>query len=153
HGADQLYSRSDFTSSEDGDLVLSQTNGSTQTYVPQSQSPDFPTYTLNTSTNTWQLTTKTGTVLTFGDSSPTRHDESENTSQIFKWMLSTSVDTNSNGITYSYTKNQGQIYPSSITYTNHGASTGVYRVGFTLAAVSTTAQASYNTGFLVQTNS
>ena len=153
HGADQLYSRSDFTSSLDGDLILSQTVGSIQTYVPQSQTPDFPTYTLNTSTNTWQLATKTGTILTFGDSAATRQDDPGNSADIFKWMLSTSIDTNGNSITYSYTKNSGQIYPSSIAYTGNGSSSGVYSIGFSLAAVSTSAQISYNSGFSVQTNS
>lgn len=153
HGADQLYSRSDFTSSEDGDLVLSQTSGNVQTYVPLSTSTDFPTYTFNTSTNTWQLTTKTGTVLTFGDSASTRQDDQNNSADIFKWMLSKQVDTNSNSITYSYTKNAGQIYPSSINYAGNGSSSGVYGVGFSLASVSTPAQVSYATGFAVQTNS
>lgn len=153
HGADQLYSRSDFTSSEDGDLVLSQTSGSVETFVPLSTGTDFPTYTFNTSTNTWQLTTKAGTVLTFGDTASTRQDDPNNSADIFKWMLSKSVDTNNNSIAYTYTKNSGQIYPSSISYTGNGSSSGVYSVGFTLASVSTPAQISYATGFAVQTNS
>ena len=127
HGIDQLYQRNDFISSTEGDLQLSDSKDSVQTYVPQSQNPDFSQYSLDTSTNIWKLTTKTGTVLTFGDSTSSREDDPPNPAHIFKWMLSSVTDTNGNTITYTYTKDLNRLYPSNIHY-------AVFDIGFTTEA-------------------
>ncbi len=116
HGIDQLYTRDEYTSSEDGDLVLTQTSGSVLTFYPESQDASFSQYQLDKSTNTWKLSTKSGTVLTFGDTTASREDDAANLSHIYRWMLSTLVDANGNTITYTYTKDQGRIYPANIHY-------------------------------------
>jgi RHS repeat-associated protein len=141
HGVDQLYNRNDFTSSEDGDLKLISTTGSAQTLFPQSQTSDFSKYTLDTSTNTWKLTNKTGTVFTFGDSTASREDDPANLAHIYKWMLSSVTDTNGNTVSYTYTKDQNKIYPLNIHY-------AIFDVGFSTESRAD-AITSYAQGFAV----
>jgi hypothetical protein len=45
-------------------------------------------------------------------------------------MLEEVRDLNDNYISYEYFKDNGQIYPSKITYTGHGATDGIYEVDF-----------------------
>lgn len=128
-GTDQLYTRNDFTSSEDGDLVLSTTSSTTQTYIPETQSSEFSKYTFDASTSVWSLTTKSGTVFTYGTSTASREDDPANQSHIYRWMLSTITDTNGNNIYYTYTKDGNRLYPLNIHY-------GMFDVGFTKSAQS-----------------
>jgi RHS repeat-associated protein len=130
HGVDQLYSRNDYISSEDGDLKLMQTNGTVLTFYPQSQDSNFSKYTLDTSTNTWRLVNKAGTVFIFGDSTSSRQDDSSNSAHVYKWMISSITDVNGNTISYTYTKDQNQIYPSNIHYE-------IFDISFTTESVST----------------
>lgn len=123
HGVDQLYNGNDYTSSLDGDLQLSQTAANGKLFIPQSQSSDFSQYTLDTSTNTWKLVTKTGTVFTFGNSTASREDYLS--TYIYRWMLASVTDTNGNTITYTYTKAQGKLYPQNVHY-------GIFDIAFVL---------------------
>jgi hypothetical protein len=151
HGVDQLYNRNDYTSSEDGDLKLIGTTGSTETYYPLSEDANFPTYTLDTLTNTWKILLKNGTVLTLGDSTASRQDDPANSVDIYKWMLSDDRDTNNNFISYSYFKDAGQIYPASVKYTGNGSADGIFRMDFLREARLDNASSSI-AGFSVATN-
>lgn len=141
-GTDQLYSSNYFTSSLSGDLIL--VSGST--YAPRVENGDFLKYTF--ASNTWTVTDKKGTVYTFGSQAATRQDNPNDSTQIFKWMLEKVQDTNGNFISYTYFKDAGQIYPSSIVYTNNGLNAGIFEVDF-LRQTRTDAAMSYSTAFLV----
>lgn len=141
-GTDQLYNRNDFTSSEDGDLVLSQTSSTTQTYIPETQSSEFSKYTFDASTSVWSLITKSGTVFTYGTSTASREDDPANQSRIYRWMLSTITDTNGNNIYYTYTKDGNRLYPLNIHY-------GIVDVGFTKSSQS--ARLQLKSGFNIST--
>ncbi len=145
HGTEQLYSRNDYVSSEDGNLVLMSTTGMIMTFYPESQSSNFNQYRLNTSTNTWTLTTKNGTKLTFGDSTASREDDPTQPSHVFRWMLSTVLDANGNSIDYTYTKDQNRIYPSNIHY-------GIFDIDFVLES-RPDALSSFASAFSITTNS
>lgn len=62
-------------------------------------------------------------------------------------MIEKVEDTNGNTITYSYHKNEGQIYPLAISYNQEG----LYEVNFNRTS-RTTANTSYASGFKVKTN-
>ena len=144
-GTDQLYTSNYFTSSLSGDLVL--VSGST--YGPRVETGDFLKYSL--SGNTWTVTDKKGTVYTFGSQAATRQDNPSNSAQIFKWLLEKVQDTNGNFISYTYFKDSGQIYPSSIVYTSNASNTGIFEVDF-LRQSRADSTISYAPTFLVTTN-
>lgn len=64
----------------------------------------------------WVVTDKSGTAYTFGDSSATRQEHPTN-GGVFKWMLSRIQDTHGNSMTFSYLKDQGEIYIDRIEWT------------------------------------
>src|SRR5262249_40685874 len=92
------------------------------------------------------------TVYTFGSQSSSRQDNPSDSTQVFRWMLERSQDTNGNFISYTYSKDGGQIYPASIVYTCNGSSAGIFGVDFLLQAGPDQVR-SYSTGFLVTTSS
>ena len=154
HGTDKLYTQTypDFVSSESGELVqTSQTNPSNLdegTYVPKSETGNFISYTY--AGGVWSATDKTGTTYTYGSSAASRQDDATNSAHIFKWMLNEVRNTNNNYISYSYFKDQGQIYPDAISYTGHGSTAGIFSVSFGRSPV-TNAYTSYSDGFQVTT--
>ncbi len=113
-GTDRLYTDNYFISSTDGELV-SQGSG---IYTPRTENGAFNKYVL--ASNTWTVTDKKGTDYVFGSSAATRQDDPNDSTKIFSWMLESVTDTNGNTISYSYYKDQGQIYPSSISYNQGG---------------------------------
>lgn len=63
----------------------------------------------------WEVTDKKGTVYTYGSTS-----SSSQTDGYYKWCLDKIIDTNGNYITFSYFKDNGQIYLDQIDYTGNG---------------------------------
>ena len=49
-----------------------------------------------------------------GRSTSSRLDNPNDSSQVYRWMLTELRDTNGNYIKYNYNKDDGQVYPSSI---------------------------------------
>jgi RHS repeat-associated protein len=139
-GVNNLYSENYFYSSLDGELT-SQGSGN---FTPKTENGSFSKY--NLSSNQWLITDKQGTIYKFGYNSATRQDDPNNPAHIFKWMLEEIKDTNGNFITYTYYKDAGQIYPSSITYSNNGSNTGIFEIDF-LRTSRSDAMASGATGF------
>ncbi|MCP4373061.1 MAG: hypothetical protein GY797_33885, partial [Deltaproteobacteria bacterium] len=74
----------------------------------------FIKYYYNSATGGWEATTKNGTKHLYGTTSASRQD---NSSGVFKWMIDKVIDTNGNYITYTYSKDQGDIYLDKIDYT------------------------------------
>ncbi|RLB71668.1 MAG: hypothetical protein DRH04_01275 [Deltaproteobacteria bacterium] len=78
----------------------------------------------------WTVTDKSGTVYTFGSAAASRLT---NSNGIFSWHLDRVEDTNGNYMTYTYVKDQGQIYPSQIDYNGHTSGVSpTHQVLFTL---------------------
>ena len=78
----------------------------------------------------WEVTDKYGTVYTFGASSTSKIVNTVNASSTYRWLLEEVRDRNDNYITYTYEKDSGFIYPSTITYTGNGSSDGIYEIVF-----------------------
>ncbi|MEO5646265.1 MAG: SpvB/TcaC N-terminal domain-containing protein [Candidatus Paceibacterota bacterium] len=147
HGVDQIYSSTynDFTTSDNGELgQISGVN-----YQLKSDDGSFSKYVF--SSNTWTVTDKTGVVYKYGTTAASQQNDSVTTANVYKWMLDSATDTNGNSISYTYFKDQGQIYPDTITYTNTSGGTGIFSVVFTHAAAASTGASSYVTGFGVIT--
>lgn len=144
NGLDLLYSSTDFISSVDGELV----NVSGTTYQPRVDNGTFRTYTY--ANNVWTVTNKDGTVYTFGSTASTRQDNPNNTNQMYAWYLETVRDPNNNYIKYTYYKEAGQIYPSTIVYTGNGTTDGTLSVVFERQSRSDD-MTLYSTGFGVTT--
>ncbi len=148
-GVDKLYSTSTpnyFLASLDGELA---TTSVSTNYVPRTENGNFNQYAF--SSNAWTVTDKNGTQYTFGTTSGSQQNDPNNTSNVYKWMLTQVRDKNSNYITYNYFKDAGQIYPSSILYTGNGSTDGIFEVDF-LRTSSTDNATSSQTGFAVKSN-
>ncbi|MBI3312339.1 MAG: hypothetical protein HYZ88_02315, partial [Candidatus Omnitrophica bacterium] len=64
----------------------------------------------------WEVRDKSGTRYLFGQ---TPASQIESAGKVFRWALDKVIDPNGNTILYTYTKDQGQLYPSRIDYTGH----------------------------------
>lgn len=111
HGVNDFYSGDgiDFASSVFGELVQK----TTTTYVPKSASDIVLISFVN---NVWTYIDKEGTTYVYGLTSAGRQDDPSNSAHIYKWMLTSVTDSNGNSISYTYTKDQGQIYPDTVNY-------------------------------------
>ena len=133
YGTESLYfatSSAVFTSSEDGELA-STTATSTigSIYGPKTENGSFRKYEYATSTG-WQVTDKSGTVYTFGTTTASRQTDPDNSAKVHKWLLDEIRDTSGNSMVYEYYKDQGQIYPYKIKYTQNGTSSPIFEVEF-----------------------
>ena len=146
-GVEKFYSTSTqqyFTSSLDGELATTTNPGS---YVARTEGGSFNAYTFTTSTNQWVMKDKNGTQYKFGYSTSTRQDDPSNGTHVYKWMLEEIRDTNNNYTKYTYAKDFGQIYPSSILYTGNSSTDGVFEIDFatgTRTDVTTTTKTGFN---------
>ena len=68
--------------------------------------------------DSWTLISADGVVFNFGTDTNSRQDNAGDLTQIFKWQLDYTEDTNGNNITYEYYKDSGQIYPKQIDYSD-----------------------------------
>jgi RHS repeat-associated protein len=107
----------------------------------------------------WEVTSKAGVTYRYGFTSASRQDNTTGTpsiTTIFKWCLDQIQDTNGNTITYTYFKDQGQIYLQEIDYTVNGTTTGptnlpTNSVIFHLESGRFDAPVMFTTGFAVTT--
>jgi RHS repeat-associated protein len=98
----------------------------------------------------WEVTDKSGTRHLYGQTAASRQDDSADTTRIFKWCLDRVQDMHGNYMTFSYTKDQGQIYPDQIDYTGNGTTVPTNYVKFYLEN-RTDAGNMYSTNFSVNT--
>ena len=146
-GVDAMYGQDYYYSSIDGELASS----SPGVYGPIADTGSFNKYVFSTSTNSWTVTDKFGTVYTFGSTTSSRLDNPGNSNQIYQWMLDKVTDTNSNYIKYAYYKDSGEIYPSQVVYTGNGTTDGPFEVDF-LRTARSDADSSAQPGFEIQSN-
>jgi len=144
-GTNKLYTDDYFASSLSGELVKI----GSDTYRAKVETGDFLIY--KKLSEGWLVTDKEGNQYKFGQSAGTRQDNPTDSSKIFKWMLEEVRDTNNNFVSYTYYKDEGQIYPFEIKYTNNGTALGIFKVVFVRES-RTVQPMSYSTGFKVKTN-
>lgn len=126
-GTEDLYAQPHFISSLSGVLA---TTTDASIFYPLSDDGSYLQYVFATSTNKWTVTDKNGTVYKFGHASTTQIASSTDTSMVYRWMLEETRDTSGNFVSYTYYKDGGFIYPSTITYTGNGATPGIFTVAF-----------------------
>lgn len=135
-----------FYSSLSGELATTSTSGQ---YYARNDNGDFLKYVFNS--NVWTVSDKAGKTYLFGTSTAGRQDNPNDSSAIYKWLLQQIQDPNGNTTTYTYSKDLGQIYPQSITYTSNGTNTPVFSIDFTKALRATSTASTTETGFTVKT--
>ncbi len=152
HGSAALYDYNNFNSTLSGDLEAADLSDSSHgAYGAKVDDGSFLQYEYNAN-ETWTVTDKLGTIYTFGDDITARLEHPTDSDLVAAWYLTEVRDTNDNTVTYSYTKNNHQIYPENINYTGHGANAGLFDVSFSLEARDDD-HISYATGFPVTTSS
>lgn len=124
-GTDKMYTNPAFVSSLHGELTSS--NG--VNYEQKVDDGSFAKYTF--SSTTWQMTDRDGTTYYFGNSYYSRTQNDAGT-KIGRWYLTEVRDKFGNGILYSYIKDNGTVYPSTISYTEHALAHPLNLVTFNL---------------------
>ncbi len=145
HGTDKLYNENYYNSSVSGELVESSSN----IYISKIENGEFLKY--EKQTNGWIVTDKQGKKYYYGINSGSRLDDPDDSTRIYRYMLEKVEDNNGNSINYFYYKNQGQIYPDYITYTDFLGVAGIYKIIFQRQVRSDVLD-SYNTAFKITTN-
>lgn len=139
-GTDKMYLASNFVHSDLGELrFISGSN-----YGLRIDTGQFLNFVFTS--NAWTVKDKQGNIYSYGSSTSARQDNVASTTQVFRWMLEKVQDVNGNVINYSYNKDSGQIYISSIKYVYNG-STPLYKIDF--ATTTTPSRKSYQSAFLV----
>jgi hypothetical protein len=144
NGVNKLYTRDDYSSSLDGELV----HDTGSDYRAKIETGNFNTYTK--SGDNWTMSTKDGLTYTFGSSTLSRLDNPDSSTQVYSWFVTRIADKNGNTITYDYGKHNGQVYPAKISY-GYTGSNPAYEVEFIYA--SSTPRKSFAAGFAVTTDS
>ena len=81
----------------------------------------------------WEVTSKDGTVYSYGGYNGQVDDESSLTDgngNRIKWALKRVTDVHGNFAAYHYTKNGNNLYPQKYTYTGFGTQEGLYSIEF-----------------------
>ena len=124
-GSEKLYTDSTFVSSLHGELTSLDGFNFEQKYDDGSYSK------YSFAQSSWQMTDRDGTTYYFGNN-PSARVQSDDGSKIGRWYLTSVRDKFGNGMTYTYTKDSGTVYPSSISYTEHALAHSLNLVTFNL---------------------
>ena len=146
-GVESLFSDFYFRSSFDDEIQRKESATTTEDYGAKVENGAFRAYQF-VGHAWWKVTDKQGWIYTFGTSTLSRLDDPSDSTRIYRWMLQKVEDPNGNAITYEYTKDQGQIYPSIIKYTRSPGDSGIFEVEF-LKESRTDVASSTATGFSV----
>jgi RHS repeat-associated protein len=150
-GVDRLYTEDDYSASMFGSFEeLIVTDSANDVYTPK-QEGSFTKYEYDDASDSWTATDTQGTKYYFGSSLASKHTDPNDTSRVYKWLLNKAEDTNGNFMTFTYTKDSGQVYPESIRYTGNGADPGDYEIEFVKEYVGL-APVTYVSGFKLETN-
>jgi hypothetical protein len=112
--------------------VASSSATTTVQYAPRFDNGGFRTYSYAVSgtSSAWVVQDKFGTTYTFGSATTSRLDNPTDGTQVYRWMLSEVRDANGNYARYTYAKDNGQVYPSAISYSGNGSTDGPFQVNF-----------------------
>ncbi|MEZ4180596.1 MAG: RHS repeat-associated core domain-containing protein [Candidatus Doudnabacteria bacterium] len=147
NGVNQLYSREDFSSSLDGELVGQ--NGEFYARIDNGQANRYQLVESGDGL-VWEVSTKSGVKYYFGQTNESRLSDPADGSKVFSWYLTKVEDLNHNFYTVSYIKDQNQVYPSFIEYTGHPQTPAVFRLDFEYEARPDVFQSAAS-GFMVTT--
>jgi len=151
-GTNNLYNDNYYYSSVSGELATTTATTSPDAYYARVDDGSFIQYTHSTSTNSWIAYDKKGTEYEYGiDSSGQQYDVNGSSNNVYLWELEKVEDTNGNYITYTYTRDQNQLYPDTITYTGNGVTAGPMTITFSLAS-STIPYTTYKAAFPISTD-
>ena len=140
-GTDNVYTVPNFVSSLHGEL----NSKDGISFEQKIDDGSFPKYTFNNTS--WQMTDRDGNTYYFGET-PSSRIQSEDAQKVGRWYMTQVRDKFGNGMTYTYSKNQGNVYPESILYTEHALSHPINLVTFNLENKSDQ-NTSYKYGFKV----
>jgi len=149
NGINNLYSEDNYLSSLDGELTLISDVNGVQTYGARFESGSFNEYVFEN--DSWEMTTKNGVIHNFGTATTSQIYNIASSTQIYGWLVDNVKDTNDNYMEYEYYQDDGQIYPSKITYTGNDITDGPFEVEF-LRESRTDAITSYKTGYAITSN-
>lgn len=124
-GNEDLYTQQHFYSSLSGELATTSASTEYRARVDDGSSVQY-----KYDSNVWTAYDKEGNIYKFGHSTQGQLNSVSTSTDTYRWMLEEIRDPNDNYITYTYSKDTGQIYPDQITYTNHASSTGLFSVEF-----------------------
>jgi YD repeat-containing protein len=143
NGVQTMYNEQFFTSSSYGELISSNTG-----FVAKRSDVTLASFTQIGSG--WEVKDNKGLTYLYGNDSNSRQEDSAN-GHVYAWYLTDVTDRFGNNVHYEYVQDEGYIYPSRITYTNHLGTQGIYELKFNLEN-RTDALTSYQIGFLVKNN-
>lgn len=127
-GVDKLYTNDNFSASFFGSsdelVLIDAANG---IYGAKNEASYNKYQYQNGSWTVWDVS---GRKYTFGSQADNRLFDSSKPSNVYQWMLEKVEDTNGNFMTFTYFKDSGKIYPSTILYTGHGSDQGIYKIAF-----------------------
>jgi RHS repeat-associated protein len=132
-GVDKLYTENDFSVDLFGGVDQLIDVGSGTSFAAQYEQSFNNFY---FSSGSWQMQDNMGHTYYFGSGSASQQVNSADSNEVSRWMLDRIQDRNGNFITFTYQKDQGQIYPETIRYTGHydGETDvpGLYEIKFNL---------------------
>jgi len=133
YGLDKLYESLDFSATGAGDLKYISGTGDALNFGAKFDTA-FQKFTfLNQSSGGhWTVQDKFGITYTYGLDQSAKVDDPTDSSKVYRWYLTEVKDASGNFASYEYTKIDGQVYPSKITYTNNGSNLGAFEVKFIL---------------------
>ena len=140
NGVEKMYGDFNFKSDLDGELVSSDDIN----FVAEFEKGSYRNYEFDGSR--WIVYDKTGTRYSFGSTSASQFVDLASSTRVYQWYLDEIRDTNDNYIKFEYQKDNGKVYPQTITYTGSGSTDGIYTINFTLETRPDT-YVSYATGF------
>lgn len=147
YGSQDLYIKPYYSSSIEGELATTSI-ATTSPYRAKIDTGAYNSYSL--ANDIWTVYDKKGTKYTYGSDSESRIQSTTSPSLIYRWMLREIRDTNGNYVTYTYVKDNNQIYPYKIYYTGNGVTDGSMSITFSTSTRSDVL-ISYKEGFNVTT--
>lgn len=112
--------------SDSGDYFVMQMTGE---YAAKVDDGSMMRYTLQ-SDGSWIAYDKRGWKYTFGATSNARINDPDNSAKVYRWYLEEVADPNGNKVLYRYSKDNGQVYPDYIDYTDRQGGS-LFEVDFT----------------------
>ncbi len=114
------YSSNDYAATVNGSVaeLVARTDWGNSHYGNKIEGA-FLNYYLNSSTGSWEVRDKSGTVYYYGSDPDNAHSRQENGFGTFKWLLDRVEDVNGNYMTLKYWQDQGEVYLEQVDYTGN----------------------------------
>lgn len=149
-GTQALYETAFFSAALSGHLIADSAAAPAAVFRPEVDDGSYRRYVFRDD-GSWTVTGKEGWVWFYGETDESRQNDPSDPSRVYRWMLSRVEDRHGNEITFVYEKDQGQIYPTKISYTLHPSSVATHTVSFVYTSPSGFGDTSYQSDFPVVT--